>query len=187
MASEQTNTHEVMAQAMAEPMRTAIQGMAAAGNERPQNMGPRPGGPTLKQPNFNWDVEVKYNKLKIFRLEINNIFKSYNTSQAEQLAIIKKWLGRKGLQFIELLTETEKERCNSTEGLFTTFNNKFKPKFNKITKSLQVHKFNRQAKENTGEWMGKLRLAAVECNYREVDIQLKEQFIHGLNDNDMLA
>ena len=27
----------------------------------------------------------------------------------------------------------------------------------------------------------------VECNYREVDRQLKEQFIHGLNDNDMLT
>ena len=35
--------------------------------------------------------------------------------------------------------------------------------------------------------MGRLRLALVECNYREVDRQLKEQFIHGLNDNDMFA
>ena len=35
--------------------------------------------------------------------------------------------------------------------------------------------------------MARLRLAAVECNYKEVDRQLKEQFVHGLNDNDMLA
>ena len=35
--------------------------------------------------------------------------------------------------------------------------------------------------------MGRLRLVVVECNYREVDRQFKEQFIHGLNDNDMLA
>ena len=35
--------------------------------------------------------------------------------------------------------------------------------------------------------MGRLRLAAVEYNYREVDRQLKEQFINGLNDNDMFA
>ena len=39
----------------------------------------------------------------------------------------------------------------------------------------------------TEEWMGRLRLAAIGCNYREVDRQLKEQFLHGLNDNDMLA
>ena len=32
------------------------------------------------------------------------------------------------------------------------------------------------------EWMGKLHIVAVECNYQEVDRQLKEQFIHGLND-----
>ena len=35
--------------------------------------------------------------------------------------------------------------------------------------------------------MARLRLAAVECNYKEIDRQLKEQFIHRLNDNDMLA
>ena len=35
--------------------------------------------------------------------------------------------------------------------------------------------------------MCRLRLAAVECNYKALDRQLKEQFIQGLNDNNMLA
>ena len=35
--------------------------------------------------------------------------------------------------------------------------------------------------------MGRLWLAAVECNYQELDRQLKEQFIHGLNDKQMLG
>ena len=35
--------------------------------------------------------------------------------------------------------------------------------------------------------MGRCRLAAIECNYKEMDRQLKEQFIHVLNDNDILA
>ena len=35
--------------------------------------------------------------------------------------------------------------------------------------------------------MGRFRLEAIECNYKETDRQLKEQFIHGLNDNDMLV
>ena len=34
--------------------------------------------------------------------------------------------------------------------------------------------------------MGRLWIAVVECNYKEVDRQLKEQFIHGLNDRVML-
>ena len=34
--------------------------------------------------------------------------------------------------------------------------------------------------------MGRLHVAAVECNYQEVDRQLKEQFIHGLNNKHML-
>ena len=34
--------------------------------------------------------------------------------------------------------------------------------------------------------MGRLHVAVAECNYREVDCQLKEQFIHGLDDKVML-
>ena len=33
--------------------------------------------------------------------------------------------------------------------------------------------------------MGRLHVAAAECNFREIDQQLKEQFIHGLNDKVM--
>ena len=35
--------------------------------------------------------------------------------------------------------------------------------------------------------MGRLQLSARECNYKELNRQLKEQFIHGLNNNDMLG
>ena len=34
--------------------------------------------------------------------------------------------------------------------------------------------------------MGRLCVAVAECNSRELDRQLKEQFIHGLNDKVML-
>ena len=34
--------------------------------------------------------------------------------------------------------------------------------------------------------MGRLWVAAVECNYQKVDRQFKEQFIHGLNNKCML-
>ena len=120
MAIEQTNTNEEIVQAVAEVMRAAMQAMAVARPERTQNAGPRLGRPMMKQPTFNWEVKVKYNELKNFRLEVNNIFKSYSTPQAEQIAIIINLLGRKGLQFLESLTLTEQERCNAKEGLFTT-------------------------------------------------------------------
>ena len=54
----------------------------------------------MKQLSFNWEADDKYSKLKAFRLEVNNILTMYNT-QTEQLAIIKNWLGRKNMQFIE--------------------------------------------------------------------------------------
>ena len=33
--------------------------------------------------------------------------------------------------------------------------------------------------------MGNLRIATTECNYKEINRHLKEQFKHGLNDSDM--
>ena len=107
--------------------------------------------------------------------------------QAEQIASIKNSLGRKGLQFLESLTQMEQERCNTVEGLFTILNKKFKPQCNKTIKSLQFHKLGWQMNENAEEWMGRVRLAAVEYNYKEIDRQLREQLIHRLSDNDMLT
>ena len=79
-------------QAVAEATRAAIQATTVAGTERRQNgqnVGPRQSRPIKKQPTFNWEVEDKNNELKNLRLEINNIFKSYGTPQAEQIAFIK--------------------------------------------------------------------------------------------------
>ena len=41
-------------------------------------------------------------------------------------------------------------------------------------------------KQNAEEWTGGLQVVVLECNYKELDHQLKEQFIHGLNDQMML-
>ena len=150
MESEQTNVNEAIAQAVAET-RAAIQAMAPAGAERTQNVGPRLGRQMMKQPTFNWEAEDKYNELKNFRLEVNNTFKSYNTPQTEELAIIKKLARQKVLKFIESLTQMEQERWNTMEGLFTTFDNKFKPQFKETIKSLQFCKLSRSTKEDAKE------------------------------------
>ena len=59
MASEQTNDNEVIAQAVAEAPRAAIQAIAVDGTDRIQNVGL--GRPVRKQPTLNWEVEDKYN------------------------------------------------------------------------------------------------------------------------------
>ena len=97
MASEQTSASEAIDKAVAEATIPAIQTMAVARAERAKIVGPRLGGPMMKQPNFKWEAQDKYNELKNLRIEVNNIFKSYNTPQTEQLAIIRNWLGRKGI------------------------------------------------------------------------------------------
>ena len=140
MASELANANEAIARAVAEATRVAIQTMAAAPTERPQNVGPKIGRPVNEATQFQLEAHNKYNELKNFRLVVNNIFKSYNMPHTEQLAIVKNWLGRKGLQFIESLTHMEKKKCNTIEGLFAMLNNKLKPQFNETIKSLQFCK-----------------------------------------------
>ena len=102
------------------------------------------------------------------------------------MALVKNWLGKKGLQYLETLTTAEKETCNTLEGLNKTLFNKFKPQYNKTIKSLQFRKLYQYEEENMEDLMGRLHVAVVECNYQEVGRQLKEQFIHGLNDKHML-
>ena len=80
----------------------------------------------------------------------------------------------------------EREMCNTLEDLFETVSNKLKPQYNETIRSLQFKKLYQYDDKNVEEWMGKLCIVAVECNYQEVDRQLKEQFIHGLNDKYML-
>ena len=80
----------------------------------------------------------------------------------------------------------EKEMCNTLEGLCEMLSNKFKPQYNEMIESLQFRKLYQHDEENVEEWMGRPHIAAVECNYQEVDGQLKEQFIHDLNDKYIL-
>ena len=99
---------ETIAKVVAVAMRAAIQAMAVATAETPQSMaGPKIGGPAMKQPTFHWEMEDRYSKFKIFRLDVN-VLSSYNTPQTEQLAIVKNWLERKHLQFLEMLANEEK-------------------------------------------------------------------------------
>ena len=96
MASEQAIANEAISKAVAEATRAAIQAMTAAAVERPKSTaGPIIDRPAMKQPSFNLEADDKYNELKTFRLEVNDILTTYNTPPTEQLAIVKNWLGRK--------------------------------------------------------------------------------------------
>ena len=96
-------------------------------------------------------------------------------------------MGRKGLHYIENITEGEKVRCGMLEGLFDMLAAKFRPQYNQTIKSLQFKQFHRVEGKGVDKWMGRLCVVAAECSYKEIDRQLKEKFIHGLNDKDMLG
>ena len=73
---------------------------------------------------------------------------------------------------METLNSSREKVSNEEEGLFEMFSNKFKLQYNETIKSLLFHKFVRQHDENAEEWIGRLRIAAIECNYKETDRQL---------------
>ena len=43
---------------------------------------------------------------------------TYGTPEAEKVAVVKNWLGRKGIHYLETLMPAEKEACNTLDGLF---------------------------------------------------------------------
>ena len=85
---------------------------------------------------------------------------TYNAQEADKIAMVKNWLGRKGLHYIELLMENEKEACSTLEGLVNKLAAKFKPQYNETIKSLQFRKLYRLENESADEWMGRLCMAA---------------------------
>ena len=109
-----------------------------------------------------------------------------NAQDQDKVAMVKNWLGRKGLHYIESLTEGEKEACNTLQGLVDTLTATFRLQFNETIKLLQFRELYGLEGKGAEEWMGRLWEAAAECNYREIDQQLKEQYIHRLNDKVML-
>ena len=127
MASEQMMS-EAITRAVVEATRVVPQTMVEGWVERTQNAaGPKLGGTTMKQPTFDWEVPDKYSQLKTCRLEVNNVLSTHNTSEAVKVAVVKTWLGRKGLLYLESLTMEEREMCNTLEGLYEMLANKFKP------------------------------------------------------------
>ena len=149
MASEQIMS-KAITRAVAEATRIVIHTMVEAHAERMHNgSGPKVGGPAMKQLKFDWNTQDKYSELKTFRLKVSNILSTYKTQQADKLSLVKNWLGRKGLQCLETLTNAEKETCN-------TLSHKFKPQYNETIKSLQFSKLYWYDEENVEEWMGRL-------------------------------
>ena len=161
--------------------------MAAAGTSRQDNAEPRMSGPIMKEPTFDKNTKDKYAELRSFKLEVSNMLQTFNLGQIERLLVIKNWQGREGLQLIATLTQEEQESCNDEKGLFDTIDKQFKPHWNETIKFLQFHELARQSNESTEEWIGRLRATAAECNYQEIDRQLKEQYVHRLNEKEMLA
>ena len=88
---------------------------------------------------------------------------------------------------IATLTQEKQEAYNNEKVLFDMVNRKLKMQYDETIKSLQFCKLIRQSDESAEEWISILRTAVVDCNYKEIDRQLKEQFIYGLNDEKILV
>ena len=106
---------KAITRAVAEATRIAIQTMPEAQAQRTHGTSaPKVGSPAMKQLTFIWNTQDKYIELKTFRLEVNNDLSMYNMPKTDKLAVVKNWLGRKGLQHLETLTNEEKETCLET-------------------------------------------------------------------------
>ena len=69
---------------VAEAARIVIQTMAEMQTQRvTSTSGPKLGGPTLKQPNFNWETSDKYTEWKAFILQIRNVLSTYNAQDRQ--------------------------------------------------------------------------------------------------------
>ena len=108
---------EAITKAMAEATRIAIQTMAEMQAQSTPNVaGCKLGGPTLKQPTFDWEAPDKCTELKAFILEVRNVLSIYNIQEADKMAMVENWLGRKGLHYLETLMANKKKHATCYKG-----------------------------------------------------------------------
>ena len=112
--------------------------------------------------------------------------RAYNLSDEEKESIIKNWLGREGLQLIHTLTNTEKDACKSTIGLFDVLKWKFWLQHNEMILSLQYCKLHGKENESTKEWIERLCIKAAKCNYKEHERRFSEQFINSIENEEIM-
>ena len=120
----------------------------------------------LKQPQFNWEVADKYSEWKAFILEVKNILSTCNVQEHDKITIVKNWLGRKGMHYIESITEVEKQVCSTLQGLFDTLSAKFWPQFNEMIKLLQFRNYaDLRMKARRNGWDG--------CTWQQQNVGIK--------------
>ena len=110
-------------------------------------------------------------------MEVTNILemKAYELTYDENFPVIKILLGREGLQLIKTFMDEGKEKCKTVKGLFLILSSKFKLQHSS-TKS-QMKK-----KETARDWMDRLWTKAADCDCKEYNSLLTEQFMNGLDD-----
>ena len=108
----------------------------------------------------------------------------FKVTEEEEVPIIKNWLGREGLRFIQTFTNNWKETCKTVKELFSPFSEKFKLHCIDTTSSLQYCTL--QSHGSVQEWMGRLHVKVMDCEYKEYDRRLKEQFINCLDDENQV-
>ena len=74
---------------------------------------PRQTEPTLSQPAFDWKAPDRYVELLNFEIKVATILqaKVSDLTDEEKVSTIKNCSGKEGFQFIQTLTNTEKEVC----------------------------------------------------------------------------
>ena len=97
------------------------------------------GDPVLKQPILDWKSQDKYLELCYLEIIAKSIFltNSYNIEDSKEVPIIMNWLAHEGLRFLQILSNTEQEKCISSAGLFQVVSEMLKLQINETTVSLQ--------------------------------------------------
>ena len=134
--AEQAAKNDMVTKSVVEATRAAIQKMVEL-HQGQEDQRPKVGSLVLKQPQINWATSDKYMEWKAFVLEVRNVIPTYNARGQEKIAMVKNWLDRKGLHYIESLTEVEKQACSTLQGLIDTLAKIFWPQYNETIKSPQ--------------------------------------------------
>ena len=141
-------------------------------------------GLQLVKPKFDWGSRDKLTEIEQFKSDCKILFDGplSGLKDKQWVGLIVNWLGREATQ---ILNSVDAE-ISSTQVVFEVLERVFRPESNQTLACFKFRKMQQRVGQTCDSYMSELRLALLECKYRnDANELLKDQFIFGIENKEI--
>ena len=141
----------------------------------------------FERPKFDSKQENRLEALKAFKKKCGYIFRGslINMSAERKCILVQDWLGEEGQKIYDSLDWQEGEDVNDYDLMWTKLETAVRPECNEIVASKKFKERMQKTGETITDFITDLILLVKDCNYVDEDRQIRDQFVYGINDEEL--